>query len=135
MNRLLGRIVAIEAAQGLSLIDIQTRGTHIAAIVLETPETSEYLRQGREVWVLFKETEVALGLDEGRTSYLNVLDGRIAQARVGKVVAEVSVWTQAGEVTSIITRRSFERLGLKEGDRVKAIIKSTEVALEGVEAP
>lgn len=135
MNRLLGRILAIEEGEGLLLVDIQTGGGRIACIILETPETSKYLRQGSEVWVLFKETEVGLGRDEGQTSYLNVLDGRITRARLGKVVAEVCLWTQAGEISSIITKRSFKRLDLKEGERIKAIIKSTEVALEGVGAP
>jgi molybdopterin-binding protein len=33
------------------------------------------------------------------------------------------------EVVSVITRDSAETLGLKEGDAVKAIIKSTEVII------
>ncbi len=31
------------------------------------------------------------------------------------------------EVVAAITRRSVENLGLKEGDKVKAVIKATEV--------
>ena len=35
--------------------------------------------------------------------------------------------TEPGVITAVITRESAEDLDLKEGDEVKAIIKSTEV--------
>ena len=35
--------------------------------------------------------------------------------------------TEPGVITAVITRESAEELDLKEGDEVKAIIKSTEV--------
>ena len=35
--------------------------------------------------------------------------------------------TEPGVITAVITRESAEELGLKEGDEVKAIVKSTEV--------
>lgn len=134
MNRVQGRILGIEAGDGVSLVDVGTGGGIISSVILETPESSEYLRLGAEVCVLFKETEVALGLDAGKMSYLNVFDGKVAGMRCGRVLAEVVVWTAAGEIVSVITKRSFERLGLKEGARVKAIIKATEVALESLGA-
>jgi molybdopterin-binding protein len=47
-----------------------------------------------------------------------------------KVVSEVVIRTAAGIVTSIITTGSVERMNLKEGDAVFAIIKATEVSVE-----
>jgi molybdopterin-binding protein len=135
MNRVQGRILRVEASDEVSLVDVETGGGVISAVILETPESLEYMGLGAEVYVLFKETEVALGLDAGKMSYLNVFDGKILGVRCGRVLAEVVVWTAAGEIVSIITKRSFDRLGLKEGARVKAVIKSTEVALEGLGVP
>jgi molybdate transport system regulatory protein len=37
--------------------------------------------------------------------------------------------TGGQEITSVITKDSAEDLGLSEGDRVKAIVKSTEVMI------
>jgi molybdopterin-binding protein len=45
-------------------------------------------------------------------------------------VSEVVIRTRAGIVTSIITTGSVERMNLKEGDTVFAIIKATEVSVE-----
>ena len=64
------------------------------------------------------------------TSIRNRLAGTIEKIISDKVVSEVVVRTAAGTVTSIITTGSVERMNLKEGDNVFAIIKATEVSIE-----
>jgi len=58
------------------------------------------------------------------------LPGTIEKITSDKVVSEVVILTAAGIVTSIITTGSVERMNLKEGDAVFAIIKATEVSVE-----
>jgi len=64
------------------------------------------------------------------TSIRNWLAGTIEKIVSDKVVSEVVIRTAAGNVTSIITTGSVERMNLKEGDNVFAIIKATEVSVE-----
>jgi len=64
------------------------------------------------------------------TSIRNRLPGTIKKIVSDKVVSEVVVRTAAGNVTSIITTGSVERMNLKKGDKVFAIIKATEVSIE-----
>jgi molybdopterin-binding protein len=64
------------------------------------------------------------------TSIRNRLAGTIEKIVSDKVVSEVLINTTAGPVTSIITTGSAERMKLKEGDKVFAIIKATEVSVE-----
>ena len=64
------------------------------------------------------------------TSIRNRLPGTIEKIVSDKVVSEVVVRTAAGTVTSIITTGSVERMNLKQGDNVFAIIKATEVSIE-----
>ena len=64
------------------------------------------------------------------TSIRNRLPGTIKKIVSDKVVSEVVVRTAAGNVTSIITTGSVERMNLKQGDNVFAIIKATEVSIE-----
>jgi len=64
------------------------------------------------------------------TSIRNRLPGTIQKIVSDKVVSEVTIQTVAGIVTSIITTGSVERMNLKEGDNVFAIIKATEVSVE-----
>ena len=64
------------------------------------------------------------------TSIRNRLPGTIDKILSDKVVSEVVIRTEAGIVTSIITSGSVERMNLKEGDTVFAVIKAIEVSVE-----
>ena len=64
------------------------------------------------------------------TRIRNRLPGTIEKIVSDKVVSEVVIRTTAGTVTSIITTGSVERMNLKEGDAVFAVIKATEVSVE-----
>jgi molybdopterin-binding protein len=60
----------------------------------------------------------------------NQFKGVVKSVKLGGVMAEVVVTIDHLEVVSAITRASAEALGLKAGDEVKAIIKSTEVLID-----
>jgi molybdopterin-binding protein len=64
------------------------------------------------------------------TSIRNRLPSTIVKIVSDKVVSELVIRTAAGNVTSIITTGSVERMNLKAGDNVFAIIKATEVSIE-----
>jgi molybdopterin-binding protein len=64
------------------------------------------------------------------TSIRNRLPGTIEKIVSDKVVSEVVIRTATGNVTSIITTGSVQRMNLKEGDNVFAIIKATEISVE-----
>ncbi len=60
----------------------------------------------------------------------NQFQGTVKAVKLGEVMAEVVVAVGDLEIVSAITRASAEALGLQVGDRVKAIIKSTEVSID-----
>jgi molybdopterin-binding protein len=57
----------------------------------------------------------------------NQIRGKITSIKHGAVMAEVVIDIESQELTSTITLGSLERLGLKVGDRVTAIIKASDV--------
>jgi molybdopterin-binding protein len=59
----------------------------------------------------------------------NQLPGTVKSIRLGEVMAEVALDVGGHEVVAAVTRASVERMGLKEGDGVTAIIKATEVMI------
>lgn len=60
----------------------------------------------------------------------NQLRGTVTAVREGGVLCEVVLRLGDGqEITSVITARSAEQLGLRKGASVVAVIKSTEVML------
>lgn len=60
----------------------------------------------------------------------NQIGGKITKIELGAVMADVTLDIGGGRtITSAITKASVERLGLKVGDDVVAIIKATEVMI------
>lgn len=59
----------------------------------------------------------------------NQLKGTVKSVKLGAIMAEVILDVKGQEIVSEITKASAERLGLKAGDAVVAIVKSTEVII------
>ena len=60
----------------------------------------------------------------------NVLKGTVKEIQIGAVNAEVVVNLSNGaEIVSIITKESAERLQLKQGKQVAAVIKASDVMI------
>jgi molybdopterin-binding protein len=59
----------------------------------------------------------------------NQFRGKVKEIIYGPVVSEVDVETPSGIITSVITTRSVNDLGLVPGSEVLALVKSTEVSI------
>jgi molybdopterin-binding protein len=64
---------------------------------------------------------------EVRVSARNRLPGTVVRVRLGEVMAQVTIRVGRQLVDAVITRESAEEMGLAKGDRVAALVKSTEV--------
>ena len=60
----------------------------------------------------------------------NQLLGTIEDIQMGDIMAHVVVKVGDNLVESVITRNSAQELGLKKGDSVKVVVKSTEVMIQ-----
>ncbi len=59
----------------------------------------------------------------------NMLRGTVKSVKTGDVMAEVVVDVGGQEVVAAITASSVQRLNIKVGDQVRAVIKATEVMI------
>lgn len=60
----------------------------------------------------------------------NQLPGTIDEIQLGDIMAHVVVRVGDNVIESVITRSSAEELGLKKGDAVRVVVKSTEVMIQ-----
>lgn len=60
----------------------------------------------------------------------NRLPGVVQSVSLGSIMAHVVVKVGDNQVESVITKTSAEELGLKAGDSVRVVVKSTEVMIE-----
>ena len=130
MNLLTGVIEHIDISGNLSLVGIKVGECHFKSIVVETPKTVDYLIVGGPVKVLFKETEVIIGIGENmQISLRNKMESTISSIEKGKLLTKLVLETNAGEVISIITTNAVENLNLKAGAKVMAMVKTNEILL------
>ncbi|WP_414546128.1 TOBE domain-containing protein [Nostoc sp. CCY0012] len=65
-----------------------------------------------------------------KISARNALKGKVKHVTPGAVNAEIVIEITPGvEVTSIITKSSYESMGIEVGKEVYAIVKSTDVLI------
>ncbi|WP_281233907.1 TOBE domain-containing protein [Flavobacterium gelatinilyticum] len=130
MNVLKGIITAIQSHEGLSLVKVKSHQFAFSSIVLDTPETSDYLRENNTVKIIFKETEVIISKDANTAiSVQNKIPCRIESIKKGVILSQINLVMDDQILKSIITTNACEQLDLKEKDLVTALIKTNEVSL------
>ena len=60
----------------------------------------------------------------------NQFKGTVKEVKLGNIMAEVVVSAGGLEIIAAITRGSVEKMAIKPGDTVTAVIKSTEVLID-----
>ncbi|MBK0371063.1 TOBE domain-containing protein [Flavobacterium agrisoli] len=130
MNSLLGNIINITTDSSLSLVQLKVQNIVLTTIVIDTPETSNYLKVGNCVKVLFKETEVILAKNiSGIISLQNKIDCVVRSFEKGKLLCKIVLHFGDSKITSVITRNAFDQLEIQENDIITVLIKTNEISL------
>ena len=130
MNILNGEIESVQVNGSLSLVKIKLGEVRLTSIVIDTPESSSYLKVQNKVKVIFKETEVILGHGENLPiSLQNKIIGTVDSIESGALLSKVIIKTPIGFITSIITSNAVRQLEIKQGAQVTAMIKTNEMML------
>ncbi|MFD1315511.1 TOBE domain-containing protein [Namhaeicola litoreus] len=130
MNELSGRIKEIKKSKSISLVKVQVEELLFSAIVIDTPETAPYLKINNPVKVVFKETEVVIALEKHLPiSLQNRMEGKINAIDKDELLCRLTIETNVGIITSIITANAVNQLNLKEGQRICAMVKTNEIML------
>lgn len=130
MNTLKGTIFNIETYEGISLVQLNSLGNILTSVVIDTPDTANYLKEGKVVNILFKETEVMIAKEFfGCISIQNKIPCTIKSVKTGKILCELELTFGDTNIKSIITSNACKQLQLTEGEKVIALIKSNEISL------
>jgi len=134
MNNFEGFIKTVHVNGNLSIVDIEvTSDILMKAIVIDTPETASYLKSNAKVSILFKETEVIIGLgDQNDVSLQNKIPVIITHLEIGNLLCKLDLKSDAGIFTAIISAAAAVALDLKVEDEVTAMIKLNEVMLRSL---
>lgn len=130
MNILKGNIESIAVNGDLSIVRVKTGDSVFSSIVIDTPETASFLKVKNEVKIIFKETEVIIGVgDMSGISLRNKMLGTVKRIDADILLSKLTLETAMGTITSIITSNAVEQLKIKPGMEVIAMVKTNELIL------
>lgn len=130
MNILKGLIKEIRVNGELSIVRIDVNGLLLSTIVIDTPETASFLKLREPVTVIFKETEVILGIGDMKgISLRNKFKGQVVDLQSDELLSKVVVDTKVGLISSIITSNAVKQLKIELGSEVTAMVKTNEIQL------
>jgi molybdate transport system regulatory protein len=131
MNRFMGTVVSVDSSGEISLAQIRVgKDVVVSALVIESPELSPFLREGKEVSVLFKESEVMLVKgDAGGISVTNRIPARVVRIGERALLSEIGLVHEEVPLRALITTRASRELKLAVGDRVTALVNPAEITL------
>ena len=130
MNKIRVTIKSIEESEGITKIISNFASSQLIAVTLELWQN---INIEDEAFFVFKETEVGIAKEfSGQVSFSNVLDGKIVDLDIGKILTKVIIKVENTEISSIITTSSARVLNLDKNDQVKLFIKATEISIEEI---
>ncbi|WP_456403176.1 hypothetical protein [Persephonella sp.] len=132
MNEISGEIYSINSDHLLSELTVKTEIGNFFIVLLETPKTADYLKIGKSVNLLFKETEVEIFKNCSflEKRFLNLFSGSIVSINRGKVLSKISIKSGNYQFESIILDRSVDMQELKVNDNISFHIKPNEITVE-----
>lgn len=131
MNKLKAVIKYQKHSSGLTRIEAMC-GEYLFRLLIFEDTAIERVGQG--AYLLIKESEIAVSkvkLDE--ISISNRLECEVVAIEKGEMLCELEMTFDGIGLKSIITANSADRLGIKVGDKLYALIKANEIYLESID--
>ena len=131
MNRWPGVIREVDRDRGLARIACGHEAGVFHALVVD--DNADWIRPGKSIQLLFKETEVVLS-PRGTAPWPGSFPAKVASVHHGRILSEVVLECAGGTLCVLLDSAVEEALGLREGLAVDVWIPPAALALEDGEA-
>jgi len=130
MNTLNATIQTIQTVENLNIVAFRFQNQTLKMMSLDLEEC---IQVNTAVKLYFKPTTVAIAKDiTGELSICNQLSVKILSLEVGALLSVLHLSFYGQTLESIITSSSLKRLNLQVGDKVLALIKSSDLSIKEV---
>lgn len=130
MNKFIGHITKIISEGSISKVCVDLgQNILLQTVVIDTPETANYLKPNSVVEVMFKSTEVIISTSENNTSICNSISATVAEVRLGKLFSRIQLSSVLGDILCIGSAEQWKNLNLTEGSKVYALVNFHEILL------
>lgn len=132
-NMLQGKVASIQKGAVNAEVSLTLGGGQTVTAVITNASVDRLgLAKGSDAYALVKAPLVVIAKEiQGmKFSTRNALEGTVQQIEHGTVNADVTVEVGGGlSLSAIITEKSINSMGLKQGDKVTALFKASSVIL------
>lgn len=130
MNRLPGQIQQVETVDELAMVEVALEDTTIWSMLIDSPTTNILLQTGQELWVVFKESDVAISTKlETGLSIPNRLRAKIISIKKGKLLSRIVLDYHGHVLSAIVPNRSLDLLHLEVGAYIYLLVRINEILL------
>lgn len=132
MNKLKGHIRTVTSHGNLSRVTISvSEHQDLQAVVIDNPETADYLAEGTAVNLIFKETEVILcPAGSPLMSVANRIEGRVSRVHKGNILSRIDLLWKGGTISAIADAKAIEAMSLAKGTELLAVIPFNQIMLQ-----
>jgi len=129
-NKLPTTIKEVKQGKLNAHVSLDWKGIPLSGIITSASANEMNLTEGDKVDALFKASDVILARNlSGQLSARNIFTGYIVEIIKSFPLAMVNMDASGCKVSAEITLSSLETMGLKEGESVDVVIKSSELIL------
>ena len=130
MSSIIAHVQNIENLQNLNIVSFTCKETTLKMMSLDL---SDNIQQGTKVMLTCKPMAIALAKNlQGEISYANRLHVTIISIETGELLCALKLQFEEFVLESIITADSCKRMRLQTGDKVTALIKSSDLSIKKV---
>jgi molybdopterin-binding protein len=130
MNKIRSKIEDIKTNAQLSIVTFRSKEHTLKMMSLELDKKTT---EAKELILTTKASSIAIAKDfSGVLSYSNQLDVVIVSMEMGELLCSLELAFEDTTLESVITADSAKRMDLKVNERVKALIKSSDISIAEV---
>ena len=131
MNSFKGQIEKVETHGKLSIVSFDM-GLEIIlkAIIIDDIHSAPHIEKGRNIQVMFKETEVILSSElNPNLSIENRIVGKVLEIEKGHLLSRIKIETPIGCIISVVSTEALNKLNLIANTEVLVMVKLNEIII------
>ncbi|MFK5881445.1 MAG: TOBE domain-containing protein [Sulfurospirillum sp.] len=127
MNKIEAIVKEIQGSDALHVVTFGAKNEEFTMMALELPKN---VKEGVRVTLGIKPSFVLIAKEKSKNiSLTNQIDASITDLDIGKLLVTVKLKSEAGVFESLITKKSYDMMGLEEDQKVVVMMKASEISI------
>ncbi len=127
MNKIEAIVKKIEGSDAVHVVTFSAKDEEFTMMALELPKK---VKKGARVTLGIKPSFVLIAKEKSKDiSLTNQIGALITDIDIGKLLVTVKLKSEVGVFESLITKKSYDMMNLKEAQKVVVMMKASEISI------